>query len=236
MRTYSVAVLFAFAMLTQVARASVLMYGDEDLCNTGTYSSDPTAGATLEGLAPDAVTLATNSFPHGYPFAPTAGDYPGTDQIYVGSVQTGSHDGYSSAPQRINGPQVLTFDYSSLIPAGDSIDTLTLGLGTDDFQFPVLGQPFTAMINGVPNAALTSTLNSLNETTPLEQFITIGISPAALNGSNVLTLSIDEGGDGGDGWAMDFATIGVTTSPAPEPTTLALFALPAVALLARRRK
>jgi hypothetical protein len=236
MRNHSVVSLLAIAMSTQVAGAGVLMYGDEDLCNTGTYSSDPTAGATLQGLAPDVVTLATNSFPHSYPFSPTAGDYPGTDQIYVGSVQTGAHDGYSSAPQRINGPQVLTFDYSTLVPAGNSIDSLTLGLGTDDFQFPVLGQPFTAMVNGVVNAALTSTLNSLNETTPLEQFISIGISPAALNGSKVLTLSIDEGGDGGDGWAMDFATIGVTTSPAPEPTTLGLLAIPAVTMLVRRRK
>ena len=50
MRTYSVAVLFALAVSTQVAGASVLMFGDEDLCNTGTYSSDPTTGATLQDM------------------------------------------------------------------------------------------------------------------------------------------------------------------------------------------
>jgi hypothetical protein len=30
----------------------------------------------------------------------------------------------------------------------------------------------------------------------------------------VLTLTIDDGGDGGDGWAIDFLTVAVTTSEA----------------------
>jgi hypothetical protein len=71
------------------------------------------------------------------------------------------------------------------------------------------------MVNGVTNTALTAALNALNQTGPYEQFLTIGISPSVLLPGDVLTLSIDEGGTGGDGWAIDFLTIGITTSPAP---------------------
>jgi len=218
------------------AHASVLLYGTEDLLGTGPYPTDPTMGATLQGLTPNAVTFASQSFAHGYPFAPSAGDYPGTDQIYVGSVQTGAHDGYSVAAQRINGPQVITLDYSSLIPVGQQVSTFTLGIATDDFQFPVYGQPFTASINGTVDAALTTTLNSLDESGPITQFLTVGIDPTALEGNNILTLTIDEGGDGGDGWAVDFLTAGVTTTPVPEPADAGLLLSGAAVLGALRFK
>jgi hypothetical protein len=89
------------------AHAGLIEYGNEYLLNTGSYPTDPKAGSTLTGLAPGIVTLATNSFGHGYPFTPNPGDYPGTDQIYVGSVQTAFHDGYSEFSGRVNGPQVI---------------------------------------------------------------------------------------------------------------------------------
>ena len=44
--------------------------------------------------------------------------------------------------------------------------------------------------------------------------MTIGIDPSTLLSSNILTLSIDEGGDGGDGYAVDFLTVGVVTADA----------------------
>ena len=218
------------------ANAGVQFYGDENLLGTGTYSSDPTAGATLQGLAPGAVTYASLSFAHGYPFSPAPGEYPGTDQIYVGSNQTGAHDGYSTSPQRIAGPQVITLDYSSLVPAGYQVSSFTLGIAADDFQFPSIGNPFTASINGTVNTALTTALNSLNQSGPLTQFLTVGIDPATLAANNVLTLSINEGGDGGDGWAVDFLTSGVTTTPVPEPSTVALVAVGAVVLGGIRRQ
>lgn len=214
------------------ARGQYIEYGNENLLGTGTYPSDPKAGATLVGLAPGVVTESSNYYPHSFPFSPAAGDYPGTDQIYVGSVQTGADDGYSSSSQRINGPQVISMDYSSLVPAGQSVSTLTLGIASDDFQFPAFGNPFIVSINGIADAPLTTELESLNETGPQEHFFTIGIDPADLLPSNNLTLSIDEGGNGGDGWAVDFLTIGVTT--VPEPTGLLVLPLAAIALVGRR--
>jgi len=164
---------------TATGQASVLTFGDMDCLGQGCYGiSDPTAGATLQGLAPNAITLASSSFGQAYPFTPDPGDFPGTDTIYVGSVQTGAHDGYSAAPGRVNGPQVLTLDYSSLIGTGQSLSTLTLGIAADDFQFPALGQPFTAMVNGSVNAALTAQLNTFNLSGPQVQFFTIGLDPA----------------------------------------------------------
>ena len=216
--------------------AAVLTYGDQDLLGTGTYGSDPTAGATLQGLAPGIVTHASLIVGHGFPFAPSAGDFLGTDQIYVGSTQTGAHDGYSSSAQRINGPQILTLDYSSLIPAGQLVSTFTLGIAADDFQFAPFGQPFIASINGVVDAALTSALNSLDQSGPVTQFLTIGIDPTTLAGNNLLTLTIDQGGDGGDGWAVDYLTVGVTTTPVPEPSASLLLSAGALALTGLRRQ
>ena len=103
------------------------------------------------------------------------------------------------------------------MPAGQTILTYTLGIGADDFQYPNSGDPFTVMINGATNTALTAAINSLNQTGPYERFLTIGLNPAALQNNKVLTLSINEGGNGGDGWAIDFLTIGVTTSSNSPP-------------------
>lgn len=233
--------LFLFALVALCAygatltHAAVLTYGDLDVLGVGSYSGDPTTGATLEGLAPDAVTFGAPAVGHGYPFGPEGDDYPGTDQIYIGSVQTGAHDGYSSSP-RVNGPQAFVLDYSSLVPAGQTIASLTLGIAADDFQFPAYGQPFSASVNGSTHAVLSSTLNSVDQGGPVVQFFTIGISPAALVPSHMLTLSIDNGGDGGDGWAVDFLTVGVTT--VPEPAALTLLAIPVLSLgaFSRRRR
>jgi hypothetical protein len=232
---YGVALLALLAGRAAAGPGSYLEYGTENLLGTGSYPLGAKDGATLFGLAPGVVSNSYYYFGHAYPFSPAPGDFPGTDQIYVGSVQTASHDGYSTYSGRMNGPMVLTMDYSSLVPAGQSVKTLTLGLATDDFQFPVYGQPFTATVNGQVDTALTNELNSLNETGPEEHFITIGISPSVLLPNKVLTVSINEGGDGGDGFAMDFVTVGVTTAVSvPEPSTLALACLGVAAASARR--
>ena len=219
------------------AFASVLYYGDQDLLGMGSYGSDPTAGASLEGLAANAVTVATNRFGHAYPFSPAAGDFAGTDQIYVGSVQTGASDGYSQSPQRLNGPQVVTLDYSALVPAGAQLATLTLGIAADDFQYvDYQHAPYVAKINGVEHTALTAALNGLEQGGPVEQFLSIGLDPALLSPNKVLTLSIDQTGDGGDGWAVDFFTVGVTTSPVPVPAAVWLLGSALGGLGALRRR
>ena len=219
--------LLALGLATAGARADVMQFGDQNLLGTGTYPSDPTAGATLQGLAPGAVTVATNSFHHAFPFAPAPGAYPGTDQMYTMGAHSSTHDGYSVSSGAVNGPQVLTMDYGSVLPAGQKVGTLTLGLAADDFQQPTLHEPFVAKVNGVVDAALSNQLNSLNLGSPSVQFFTVGIDPSVLAPTHVLTLDIERAGAASDGWAVDFATVGVTAGPqaVPEPTTLSVLAL-----------
>ncbi len=116
---------------------------------------------------------------------------------------------------------------------------LTLGIAADDFQNTVFGNPFTASVNGITNVALTNELNSLNQTGPVVQFFTIGIDPSLLSSTNVLTLTISEGGTGGDGYAVDFLTVGVTTQSVPEPSGLILLGArersPCSSAVSRRR-
>jgi hypothetical protein len=195
----------------------VLQFGDKDILNLGTYTGDPTSGATLMGLAPGVVTPGAPATGHGFPFSPQPTDFPGTDQIYVGSNQTGTHDGYSNYAGRLHGPQQLILDYTSLVPAGRPIQTLTLGIAFDDFQQPVWSQPYILRINGHDFAPLSSLASSLNQTGPFVRFYSIGIDPALLTTNNILTFTIDQGGDGGDGWAVDFLTVGVTTGTACYP-------------------
>jgi hypothetical protein len=83
-------------------------------------------GRHFEGLLPGVVSYATLIQGHSYPFAPAVGDFPGTDQVYLGQTQTGRRDGYSTSAQRITGPQILSLDCSSLVPAGNAILTFTL--------------------------------------------------------------------------------------------------------------
>jgi hypothetical protein len=223
--TAKCASLIPLLLLAGSLQAGVITFGTEDCLGTGCYgASDPTAGAALIGLAPDVVTDASATYGHIFPFTPSAGDFPGTDQIYVGGVQTGAHD-------------VMTMDYSSLLGAGQSVTSLTLGIAADDFQFPLFGQPFTVTLDGSPDPALTAKLVSLNQSGPQVHFFTIGLDPAVANASHTLTLSIDEGGDGGDGWAVDFLTLGVETAAAgtPEPGTTALIAIGVLGLLLARR-
>ena len=219
--------------------AGVLTFGDKDCLNTNCYgANDPTAGATREGLAPGATSLATNSFGHTFPFSPQAGEFPGTDQIFVGSTQTGSHDGYSVSGPRVNGPQVLTLDYSSLVPAGQVVTSLTLGIAADDFQFPAFGQPFTATVNGAINTDLVTLLQSQDQSGPVVRLVTLGLNPAIDTAAHVLTVLINEGGDGGDGWAVDYVTVGVTTAAAgvPEPSTILLLGAAGIGLLGLSRR
>jgi hypothetical protein len=132
----------------------------------------------------------------------------------------------------------MMLNYAPLVPAGQIVATLTLGIAADDLQFPDFGQPFSATLNGCTAAALTTQLNSLNPSGPQFQIFTMGLAPSLDTSAHILPLSIDEGGDGGDGWAIDFLTVGVTTRVAPgvpEPASCGLLLVPAVLLLGRHR-
>src|SRR5262245_28239654 len=97
----------AFLTVHQQSRGDLIQYGAADVLNgSGVCPIDPPTGATLEGLAPNVVTCGAPELDHGFPFTPSVGEFPGTDQIFVGSVQTDAHDGYSvNSP--LNGPQVF---------------------------------------------------------------------------------------------------------------------------------
>ena len=213
------AALLAVLATASTAPATVIQYGDKDVLGTKSYDYEPTTGATLQGLAPGVVTSATLIQGHGFPFDPQ-GDYAGTDQIYVGYPQGAQYDGYSRHATRAYGPQVITMDYGAAVPQGHHVTTLTLGLAADDFQQPSWHQPFSAWVNGQYDATLSGGLNALNQTGPKVQFHTIGIDTGILQPNHELTLTIDEDGTGGDGWAIDFLTIGVTT--AQDPATIGL--------------
>ena len=181
--------------------------------------------------------MAANSFQHPFPFQPAPGAFPGTDQIYTGgsAVATGASDAYSATAQAIPGPQNLSLNYASLVPAGQAVDTVTLGLAADDFQKIGTGQPYTASINGMVNAALSNELNALSIGGPKVQYFTVGLNPPDLGTSNILNVSISRASTtGADGWAVDFATVGVTSHAVPEPSTLCVMALGACALAMRR--
>src|SRR5262249_1494767 len=133
-REFAWAVAVVLAVGVWEARAGVMEYGTENVLNSGvTYGSDPKAGATLQGLAANVITDAAFTLGHPYPFSLAAGDFAGTDTIYVGSNQSGAHDGYSTQANRVAGPQVVNLDYSSLVLSGQKITTLTLGIAADDF-------------------------------------------------------------------------------------------------------
>jgi len=208
----------AVTIVPAVGTAEVIFYGDQDVLGLGSYASDPTAGATLEGLLPGQITSATSIKQHGYYFDPGPSDFPGTDRIFVGSTHTDvNFDNYSLYHGKARGPQVFSLDYASLVPPGRRVATLTLGIATDDFQFPNYGQPYMASINGVTNQALGDHLDSLALQGAKIQFHSIGLDPGVLAPNHVLTLAIDQGNHGGDGWAVDYLSIGVTTEPVPEP-------------------
>ena len=226
----------ALAQTTSVA-PGVLEYGTENQEGAGPYSGgfnppgfDPKAGATLSGLSAGQTTSGAQSGGHDeyFPDAP-AGDFAGTDTIHVGSTFAGqAHDGYSdqvlSDPSHgVVGPDTFSLNYSSLLSPGQAPGTLTLGILADDFQYAQYGDLFTATVNGVESTQIENALNGTDLSDPSTKFYTFGIDPSLLNSSNVLNLSIDEKGDGGDGYAVDFLTVGVTPAAVPEASTTISF-------------
>jgi hypothetical protein len=183
--------------------SGIAIYGTENFFGQGyPAKANPYEGATLTGLAANASTVAISKFVAPTTFAPTTSDYPGTNQIYVGSDQT-------PGVNQVAGPQVFSLDYSALTKLSRPIKTFTLGIATDGFENPTTNIPYTVSINGVVNTALTSILNNLNDADRVEQYVSIGIDPAQLLASKVLTISIDSPGNDVSGWAVNFLTVGI---------------------------
>lgn len=223
--------------LVTTSNAAALVFGDMDKLGTGTYAITPYTGATTEGLQPGQFSFGTFSYSHDWPFAPGPGDYPGTDRIYVGSSQTAAHDGYSGAAERVSGPLVISMDYTSLVPVGMSVTSLTLGIMADDFQNPSFNQPYVARINGQLAPALTALLNGIDQTGPVARYFAIGLDLSFVNAAHTLELSIDQGGDGGDGFAIDFVELSAIPGAAvPEPAETAALVGAGLVLLAVGRR
>ena len=156
---------FQFSSASSIS-TNVLEYGDEDLCNTGTYSSNPEgrshACRTGSGRSDLCRQQPGQSFASCFSVRSATNDFPGTDQIFVGSHATASLDGYANYSGKTYGPQIISLNYSSLVAAGQKVATMTLGFEADDFQSPYWGNPYTVMLNGVINSNLTAAINSLN--------------------------------------------------------------------------
>jgi uncharacterized protein (TIGR03382 family) len=119
------------------------------------------------------------------------------------------------------------------------ITSFTLGIAADDFQFPSFGNEYIGGVN-VFNTALSAAFNSLDQTGPTVRFFTIGIDPADLLASHSLTLlvaqadTVSRGDPGpGDGWAIDFLTVGIET--VPTPGSVVVLGLAVGAMWRRRR-
>lgn len=231
----------SLASVTFAGPANVQTYGDVDQLNQGSYPEDPTTGASTFGLAANQITFATNSYFHGnWPFTPEPDDLPGTDTMYAGAFPYAGGDGYSNSSGHINGIQEITIDYGAQVPEGHTITSFTLGIAADDFQFQIFGNPYTAVINNAQVPALSDVLNAFDQTGPLVRFFTIGLDVNTLRPDHTLTLLIRQAAGGargdanvGDGWAIDFLTVGLET--VPTPGVASLVGLAAVTGFRRRR-
>ena len=145
---------------------------------------------------------------HGYPWTPNGTDAPGTDRIIVGSGARTAADGYAGSTSRpANAPQAITLACAP--PNGAVVRSVSAQLFVDDFQAPVLGSRFTAVVDGRHWEALETVLNAITQTGPIGKLVTVPVASdlvnAILGGGHLL---IDDATSGvGDGFAIDFVRI-----------------------------
>ena len=149
---------------------------------------------------------------HTYPWKPGDYDSAGTDQVMVGTSYEGhppaGEDGYASSTSRPdNLPQVISMQYD----LGETkVKSAILQMFVDDFQSPVWKSEFQVEINGRHAPFLEEVLNSLVQTGPIGNLITVQIPDKFLSDveSEVLNIYIDDPVTGaGDGYAVDFVRL-----------------------------
>lgn len=206
--------------------ANVVVFGDLDRVGNGTYLTSPWDTAALFGLTAGQ-TSAGPVFPAAGPTPPNQADFQRTDRVLKG---TGSaQDGYANAMNNpLSGAHTFTLDYTAALQGGTAVDTLTIGVMLIDVQ-PSASAQYTLNVNGSASAFtnITGVVNGLDQAGQAGQFLSFGVplDVLALNPSaNTLNFTIDQG-VGGDGFAVDFLTVGVT--PVPEPAGLLLVGLAA---------
>jgi OmpA-OmpF porin, OOP family len=151
---------------------------------------------------------------HPWPFAPAAGDAPGTDRIMVGSgvrypldPDGPAGDGYhAEATRPANAPQAIA------IPMGEvpAFRRAFLQMFVDDFQAPTWGGGFQVSLNGTRIPALDTALNALDQTGPVGKLLTMAVPPEhhGLLRARTLTLLVDDPSSGArDGFAIDFVRV-----------------------------
>lgn len=173
----------------------VYRYGDVDNLNQGwSPGYNPFTGKT--------------TYPHRFPFKPTAADPAGTDRIMVASgfKNTSSNtDGYTSSTKRpANLPVPLLLKWP---PSGIEVSKAVLQIFLDDFQPGIFAKNYFVYIDNERIPYLEYLINNLSQSGPVGKLVTIDILPQYLKffeDGEVKILIDDAYTRNGDGYAIDF--------------------------------
>ena len=153
----------------------------------------------------------TNYSRHTYPWDTPVGEPEGTDRIMLGSSFIDAYrDGYS----RYYGTNPESTEVRSIVmnydTSGITVNNAVLQLYIDDFQAPLWGSKFVATINGKNAPFIAELINSVSQTGPIANIISIEIPSSFYRDieSGYLEIFIDDPTTGlGDGFAIDFVKL-----------------------------
>lgn len=153
----------------------------------------------------------TNYSRHTFPWDTPDDEPDGTDRIMLGSsFESVYKDGYS----RYYGTNPDSTKVRSIVmnydTSGIRIRNAVLQLYIDDFQAPYWGSKFVASINGKNAPFIAELINSVSQTGPIANIITIEIPSSFYSdiASGYLEILIDDPTTGlGDGFAIDFVKL-----------------------------
>jgi hypothetical protein len=153
---------------------------------------------------------------HAYPFSPDPSDPDGTDRIMVVSSYKYpgpgpcQRDGYTATTSRPgNDVRPIRLQYADYI-AGLDITSAILQIFVDDFQAPKWCASYQVTINGVRIPELENIINSLDQTGPVGQLITVQVPSEYLYliATGDISIKFDDPTTGaGDGYAIDFVKL-----------------------------
>ncbi|MEQ8175962.1 MAG: leucine-rich repeat protein [Syntrophomonadaceae bacterium] len=149
---------------------------------------------------------------HGYPWTIDNRDAAGTDRIMVISSYNGNpphgQDGYTNCttrPDNVVKPIELQYDL-----CGVTVKSSVLQVFVDDFQAKVWGADYKVTVNGTRVPFIEEILNTIEQTGPVGQLITIKIPDNILSmcqSGDIKILIDDQTSGAGDGYAVDFVRL-----------------------------